>query len=509
MPGFPDIALGTDEVLYASLESSFGVFQRPVAADGIRVKEITFGRSQERVTRDDKLGTRSHTERITRKKAVEWTMRAYIVPSGIDPAVTATPPDIGDVLSALFGDETINAGQDVVYSLIRNQSLSMTLHRIGDNYAESLRGCVPNGATIRWSGTDEPEIEMSGFGKDWVITVEGTTNEAIIATQTTLKVVAVQNVVNVDSIIAIDDAGTIDDNGGLGYHVSAVDPFVDVVVTLGVNDDIDFTDDGGTFVATVTPGTYSSGDDLATVIKTALDTAGTETFTVTYSQLTNLFTISCTGTVLTMPWLTGPNNATSIASDIGFTADDAGSPATTGYTGDAAVTGQLTIDDAGGFDDPAPTSSTVIPFFPTASVQGSPLNSILGSIDLGGTVFKTTEGAIEYSNNMEARNDIFGYESAIGFSVSGRRDVTVSFTVYLEDSIGQFVQRTNRFEELIATVITLGTTAGKILEISVPNLELDNVPFTIPEQAEGTVEFTGRALDPTAPFEGEISLSFK
>ncbi len=510
------IALGSDELLYASLETvCYGEWTRPVGTDAIRVKEITFGRAQERVTRDDKIGTRSHTERISRKKTVEWTLRSYIVPSGIDPATAATPPDIGDVLAALFGLETINAGQDVTYSLIRRQNISLTLHRIGDNYAESLTGCVPNTATISWSGTDEPEIEVSGFGSDWVITVRGVTNASIAPTNTSVKVVAVQNTVNVNSVIAIDDAGTVDDNSGVGYHVSAVVAFDPVTITAGVNDDIDFTDDVGTFVATVPPsplpsGDYEDGDSLAAAIKAAMEaTATTNTFTVTYSQLTNLFTIAVDspGSLLTLPWISGPNAGTSIAASIGFTADD--SLALT-YDGDVAITGSLTIDDVGGFSLASASGSEVVPFFPAAVVQGSPLNSLLGSVNLSGQNFRTTEGSIEYNGNLETRNDFFGYETAQGFSFSARREVSVSFTVYLEDTVGPFVQRTNRFDELQNCTITLGTQAGDILEILIPELELDNVPFTVPEQAEATVEFTGMALDPSGPpFEQEITLVWK
>jgi hypothetical protein len=508
------IALGADELMYASLETvCYGTWQRPVGTDALRVKEITFGRSQERVTRDDKLGTRSHTERISRKKTVEWSFRSYLVPSGIDPSVAATPPDIGDVFAALFGVETINAGQDVTYSLLRQNVLSLTLHRIGVNYAESLTGCVPNAATISWSGTEEPEIEVSGFGKNWVITVKGETASATTVTGTTVKVIGAANVCNVDSMIAIDDAGTIDDNGGLGYHVSAVVDFDPITITAGSNDDIDFTDDDGTFVATVSDNggnPYTTPESLALAIKTALEaTATTQVYTVTYSEVTNLFTITGTGTLLTMPWITGPNNATSIASTIGFTADDSGSPATTGYTGDAPITGSITIDDVGGFDNANASGSTVIPFFPAAVVQGSPATSLLGGVTLGGVNFRTTEGSIEFSNNLETRNDFYGYEDAQGFSISGRREVTVSFTVYLEDAVGPFVQRTNRFDELQEVLIQLGTAAGNILKINIPYLELDNVPFTVPEQAEGTVEFTGMALDPVAPFEGEINLVFE
>jgi hypothetical protein len=59
-------------------------------------------------------------------------------------------------------------------------------------------------------------------------------------------------------------------------------------------------------------------------------------------------------------------------------------------------------------------------------------------------------------------------------------------------------------------VVTFGTAAGQIMEVHLPEFEFDNVPFTVPEQEEATVEFTGMALDTSGPpFENEIYIVFK
>jgi len=508
MPGIPDIALGADEFLYASIEDTYGVWKRPVTGDGVRVREISFGRSQERVTRDDKLGTRSQTERITRKKAVEFSLTAYIVPSGI----FGTAPDIGPILKALCGAETVT-GSGVEYTLVRDQDISLTLHRLGDNYAESLTGCVPNTATFRWSGTDEPVVEMSGFGKEWVVTGEGETGELAIMTGLALKTPQAENVVDVNSMVAFVDGATTYDNGGLGYHISAVTPatFPSTTVALGVNDDIDFDEGAGPLVATVAAAVYTDPDVLATAIKTALDTAGADTYTVTYDDTpygTQRFTISSDGTTsLDMDWATGPNVATSIGSDIGFTADDTGAFT---YTGDDPITnGEITTDEAGGWEAAFPEGTEIIPFFPAPTTQGSPVNSITGSMAIDSDItLRTTEGSVEYNGNMEARNDIFGEESSIGFSVSGRREVTMSVTSFLEADYVNLVKEFNRFGETHAILVTLGEGAGNLCLIEMPSLEFDNVPFTVPEQEEATVVLTGMALDQTAPYEGEFKVTF-
>ena len=508
MPGIPDIALGADEFLYASIEDIYGVWKRPVAGDGVRVREIGFGRSQERVTRDDKLGTRSHTERITRKKAVEFNFTSYIVPSG----TFGVAPDVGNILKALFGAENVT-GAGVEYTLVRDQNISLTLHRLGDNYSESLTGCVPNTATFRWSGTDEPVIEVSGFGKEWVITGEGEAGDLAVIAGTTLKVPNADNVVDINSIVAFVDGVSTYDNGGVGYRISAVvaGAFPSTTIVAGVNDDIDFDEGAGPLVATVAPATYTTAASLAIAVKTALEVAGGDIYTVSYDDTpygTQRFTISSDGSVsLDINWASGPNTLTSIKADLGYTADDTGAFS---YTADDPITdGLITTDEAGGWEAAFPEGTEIVPFFPTPTTQGSPVNSITGSMDIDNDIsLRTTEGSVEYNGNMEARNDIFGEESSIGFSVSGRREVTMSTTSYLETDYVNLVKEFNEFGETHDILVTLGEGAGNLCLINMPSLEFDNVPFTVPEQEEATVVLTGMALDTAAPYEGEIKVTF-
>lgn len=624
MPGIPDIALGADEILYISQEDTYGVWKRPIGADAARMREIGFTRAQERVTRDDKLATRSHTARITKKKSVEWNVTGYVVPSGIDPSVTATPPDIGVMLKALYGAEIVNAGIDVRYTLIRNQNISLTLHRICDHFAESLTGCVPNNATIGWSGTDESTIEVTGFGKEWVITASHITGVAAgvpavvvlgvnddidfdegggalvatvaaatytttatlaaavksaldtaggdvytvtynastrkfniasngvvsldmdwisgpntatsikallgytandtgaftyeaddavgIDTGLTLKIPRADDVCDIHSMVAFVDGATQYDNSGNGYHISAVTAagFPSISVVAGVNDDIDFDEGGGPLVATVGVAVYTDPVVLGTAIKAALELAGADTYTVSYDRDIEKFIISSDGTTsLDMDWVSGPNFATSIGFDIGFTVDDTGAFS---YTGDDSVTtGQITTDEAGGWETSFANNVKIIPFFPAPTVQGSPESSILGNVAIDTDLhLNTTEGSVEHNANMEARNDIFGEESSIGFSVSGRREITASMTVYLQEQYAREAKEFNRFRDLHEVVITFGNVPGSILEVHLPEFEFDNIPFTIPEQEEGTLVFTGQGLDETGPpFENEIYLVFK
>jgi hypothetical protein len=114
------------------------------------------------------------------------------------------------------------------------------------------------------------------------------------------------------------------------YYDPSFDP---VTISAGVNDDIDFTDDDGSFIGVVAPATYTDGATLATAVATAMNaTATTQTHASSFSTASMRHTINnTTGALLTLPWNTGPSSAggtgTTIGNDLNFdtSADDSGS----------------------------------------------------------------------------------------------------------------------------------------------------------------------------------------
>lgn len=121
---------------------------------------------------------------------------------------------------------------------------------------------------------------------------------------------------------------------GIGYY------FNPVVIT-STDTKLDFTDDDGTFVATITAKAYKDPHDLADALQVAMATANPlQTPSVVYSDTTGKFTIKTTGTVLSLLWSTGANTANTVGDKIGFVvaSDDTAVVATTGYTSDNALT---------------------------------------------------------------------------------------------------------------------------------------------------------------------------
>lgn len=124
------------------------------------------------------------------------------------------------------------------------------------------------------------------------------------------------------------------------YSLEGTTFYYDPITTTSTDTKLDFTDDDGTFAATIAAKTYKDPHEMAQAIQDAMNTANPgETHTVTYSNTTGKFTIKSTGTVLSLLWNTGANAANTIGDKIGFSvaADSTGTIATTGYTGASAV----------------------------------------------------------------------------------------------------------------------------------------------------------------------------
>ncbi len=104
------------------------------------------------------------------------------------------------------------------------------------------------------------------------------------------------------------------------------------------NDRIDFieSDGGSTITANLTAGIYTAAT-LSAHIKTQMDDAGSQTYTVAYNYITSKFTIVTAHTFLTLEW-TGDNAYRTTALLLGFRvgANDSGE---TTYTSDDSVLG--------------------------------------------------------------------------------------------------------------------------------------------------------------------------
>ncbi len=114
-----------------------------------------------------------------------------------------------------------------------------------------------------------------------------------------------------------------------------------LLVTVNVNDTIDFTENGGAQVsATLTPGTYPLGltsaesGTLCALIKTQMQAVGGLVYTVTWSATTDELTISAATGVFVIKFATGTHTAKNASAVMGFSGNDTASGAScTGTVG--------------------------------------------------------------------------------------------------------------------------------------------------------------------------------
>lgn len=113
--------------------------------------------------------------------------------------------------------------------------------------------------------------------------------------------------------------------------------FFNPIEITGSTDTIDWTDDAGTWAATVPAKFYKDPIELATALQLAMNAVTSEVFTVSYSNVTGKYTITyASPTTLSLLWNTGTNTAQTIGAKLGFSvaADDTGA---TTYTSDNAI----------------------------------------------------------------------------------------------------------------------------------------------------------------------------
>jgi hypothetical protein len=143
----------------------------------MNVLTTTFSPSVPRKDRTDAyMASRSILERITQKSEHNWSLEAYLVPSG----TATTPPDCGDLLTNALGTETIG-GSDVTYSLASTQALTLaSIVRHWDGiFMEAMAGAWVDEVTLTFAGGDEPKISASGGAMDYAATGYTTTNGAL------------------------------------------------------------------------------------------------------------------------------------------------------------------------------------------------------------------------------------------------------------------------------------------------------------------------------------------
>lgn len=277
---------------------------------------------------------------------------------------------------------------------------------------------------------------------------------------------------------------------GTKYHFNPI--------TIAATDTkLDFTDDDGTFAATITAGVYRSPHHLADAITTAMNTANSgETHTCTYSDTTGKFTIVSTGTVLSLLWNTGGNAANTIGDKIGFStaADDSGTAAATGYTSDNAQT----------------FAASYTPAYDSSDPLAAKYQEILIGNSTNTTCFEAATVDFTMSNERTEVKSICA-ESGVNSIVITGREVTVSISALLDKyrAIEFYKYKENselRFCYNFGTKSSGSWVAGKCGCLYLPTATVTNYTLTDLDSVVG-IEIELKAFVDSSG-NGEVYLNF-
>ena len=177
---------------------------------------------------------------------------------------------------------------------------------------------------------------------------------------------------------------------------------------------VDWTDDAGTFAATVDAKMYRDPHQLAGAIADAMNALTTETITVTYSNTDGKYTFAATGAVFSLLWSTGANTANTIGDKIGFdvAADDTGA---TSYEG----------------DNPLSFAAEYTPSFDTTDPLVAKDNSVLLGDTSDNVCFKANSISMTLSDTRRVIDDICA-ESGRSGSIINAREATFTLTALLD-----------------------------------------------------------------------------
>lgn len=137
------------------------------------------------------------------------------------------------------------------------------------------------------------------------------------------------------------DQKYLDDGGLLNVMCFKLDYSLidDLIIINEANKYIDFQEASASTVltATLAEGAYTP-QDLATAAAAALTAAGVETYTVTFSELTRMFSVAHGGAYLSLLFATGPNAIASASLPLGFDVEDqTGAVSYTGAYANSAI----------------------------------------------------------------------------------------------------------------------------------------------------------------------------
>jgi hypothetical protein len=438
------------------------------STDGAQIIGATFEYTQERVNRADKTSSRSYYERMTHRKNVNWSVNGYLLPTGsTTPASKA--PDFDLVLLNGFGDSHAGTNTTVATS---DTATSFTVAA-----AAGLTFEVGDG--VGWANA-AGDLEVS-FVTDItgdVLTVSPGFSAIpqvgnAIVTGVTYKLA--------DNLIPLTITRVLD---------NCTDVFTGCIVN---NLQMDFPGDGEGLLTASGQGKTAFSSGCSTLGAAAL--VGDTSLTVATGD-----GVKFSADTMILIHAEGANTDEAVL--------------VTAVAGDVLT---VTRAQGGTVASAHAISADVGPWEPVCTYTGSPVSGTVGDFIIVGasgarTAVPVTTTQVTVNNNAAMRNNQYGTDSATGYTLTNRRDVQFSTTMWLTKDFYMYYNAAKAFTSQ-QILIQLGKTIGKTVASYMPAAEF-NIPAINGGGAEEVmVPISGVGLstkaDPSVDgFMGEVYLVF-
>ena len=199
------------------------------------------------------------------------------------------------------------------------------------------------------------------------------------------------------------------------FSVEGVAYYFDPVTITSSTRYLDFTDNAATRAAVVTAKTYKDPLDFASAVETSMNSLGSSnTFTVSYSSTTGLYTVTSTGTTLSLLFNTGTNAANAMATKLGFSAA-------------SDRTGALTYTSTSVISFAAPNT----PSYDNADPLVAKDNEVIIGDAGAGVVLKPSKVSVKFTPARTQLKDVTA-TSGVSGSLITHREAKITFTAFLD-----------------------------------------------------------------------------
>jgi len=489
---------------WAKAQTTYDTLLAFVAGDAVQPVKGSFKIEPEYPHEDSKesCGTHSLQDEIAQSKGGKWSAQFYI-----KPAAVGTAPDIGELLKAAMGIETVTGATSVGYTLsdtVRNP-LQLAQH-VEDRMQQIASGACVEEMSIEVTKGAPPTVSFSGSFATfaWALADEvGAGNIAYNATSLPL---------DDDSRGALGVGGKIrfltpvDDGGVAGTLLSGNAEMYDF--SGAGSETLTIKVDGGA-VQTVT---FVDGDFAAPATGTAAEVvARINTDTTGCTAAVDGTKVRITSDTVGTTSIIQVTGGTANAGILGFSTDANTGTAGTGYavtaTVDTGAAATATLSPAIVSRAGHAAGTVFEPWAPAQTTGGTKVASGLCALEIDNVVFGMVSAKVTLSTGLHLRDKEASSQVPTGI-IGGPRSVAVELQCYhLTGNPGNASIHGRAWAQATHEVdIRIGPeTAGSRLTILVPSIRFDVTPVDLPEGEEAQVMLKGKARQ-SATAGDELSL---